>query len=90
MAACLIGAAWISWKLLIVSMLIAPVAGYAVRWLAKSLKRANRKAMEEMATIYTTLEETFRNIKIVKAFTNERPGAATGTIKTARTISKRR
>ena len=72
MAACLIGAAWISWKLLILSMLIAPVAGYAVRWLAKSLKRANRRAMEEMAAIYTTLEETFRNIKIVKAFTNER------------------
>ncbi|MGA2798207.1 MAG: ABC transporter ATP-binding protein [Thermoguttaceae bacterium] len=72
MAACLIGAAWISWKLLIVSMLIAPVAGYTVRWLARSLKRANRRAMEEMATIYTTLEETFRNIKIVKAFTNER------------------
>lgn len=71
MVACLIGAAWISWKLLLVSMLIMPVAGYAVRWLAKSLKRANRKAMEEMAVIYTTLEETFRNIKIVKAFTNE-------------------
>ncbi len=72
MAACLIGAAWISWKLLIVSMLIMPLAGYAVRWLAKSLKRANRRALEEMAVIYTTLEETFRNIKIVKAFTNER------------------
>jgi ATP-binding cassette, subfamily B, bacterial MsbA len=72
MAACFIGAAWISWKLLIISMLIAPVAGFAVRWLAKSLKRANRRAMEEMAVIYTTLEETFRNIKIVKAFTNER------------------
>jgi ATP-binding cassette subfamily B protein/subfamily B ATP-binding cassette protein MsbA len=72
MAACLIGAAWISWQLLLVSMLIMPLAGYAVRWLAKSLKRANRRAMEEMAVIYTTLEETFRNIKIVKAFTNER------------------
>ena len=72
MAACLAGAAWISWKLLLVSMLIMPVAGYAVRWLAKSLKRANRRAMEEMAVIYTTLEETFRNVKIVKAFTNER------------------
>ncbi|MGD0383486.1 MAG: ABC transporter ATP-binding protein [Thermoguttaceae bacterium] len=72
MAVCLIWAAWISWKLLLVSMLIMPVAGYAVRWLAKSLKRANRRAMEEMAVIYTTLEETFRNIKIVKAFTNER------------------
>ncbi|MGW8257694.1 MAG: ABC transporter ATP-binding protein [Thermoguttaceae bacterium] len=72
MVACLIGAAWISWRLLLLSLVIAPVAAYAVRWLAKTLKRANRKAMEEMAVIYTTLEETFRNIKIVKAFTNER------------------
>ena len=36
------------------------------------LKRANRRAMEEMAVMYTNLEETFRSIKIVKAFTNER------------------
>ena len=35
------------------------------------LKRANRRAMEEMAQLYNTLEETFRGIKIVKAFTNE-------------------
>ncbi len=53
-------------------MVIAPLAGYLVGWLAKALKRANRRAMEEMALIYTTLEETFRSIKIVKAFTNER------------------
>jgi ATP-binding cassette, subfamily B, bacterial MsbA len=72
MIACLAGAAWINWRLLLLSLLIIPVAGYTVRWLAKSLKRANRKAMEEMAGIYTTLEETFRNVKIVKAFTNER------------------
>ena len=72
MLACLGMAAWISWRLLLISVLIVPVAGYAIRWLAKSLKRANRKAMEEMASIYVTLEETFRNIKIVKAFTNER------------------
>jgi subfamily B ATP-binding cassette protein MsbA len=72
MVACLLGAAWISWRLLLLSMVIAPLAGYAVRWLGKTLKRVNRKAMEEMAGIYTTLEETFRNVKIVKAFTNER------------------
>ena len=35
------------------------------------LKRANRRAMEEMAQLYNVLEETFRGIKIVKAFTNE-------------------
>ncbi len=35
------------------------------------LKRANRRGMEEMAQLYNVLEETFRGIKIVKAFTNE-------------------
>lgn len=72
MLVCLIGAALISWRLLVLSLLIAPVAGYAVHWLAKMLKRANRKAMEEMARLYAVLEETFRGIKIVKAFTSER------------------
>ena len=72
MLACLILAGFICWRLLLLSLVVAPLAGYLVRWLARSLKRANRRAMEEMAVIYTTLEETFRSIKIVKAFTNER------------------
>ena len=72
MAACLIGAAWICWPLLVLSLLIVPVAGWLIRWLAHALKRANRRAMEEMAVLYNTLEETFRGIKIVKAFTMER------------------
>ncbi len=72
MAACLIGAALICWRLLIVSLLIAPIAALLIRWLARVLKKANRKAMEEMAQIYTRLEETFRGIKVVKAFTSER------------------
>jgi ATP-binding cassette subfamily B protein/subfamily B ATP-binding cassette protein MsbA len=69
--ACLVGAGLICWRLLLLSLIIAPLAGLAANWLAKTLKRANRRAMEEMAQIYTTLEETFRGIKIVKAFTNE-------------------
>ena len=71
MIACLAGAAWISWRLLLLSLVVAPLAGLAIRWLAKTLKRANRRAMEEMAQLYNTLDETFRGIKIVKAFTNE-------------------
>lgn len=71
MAACLIGAAFICWRLLVLSLLIAPIAVLLIRWLARTLKRANRRAMEEMAQIYATLEETFRGIKIVKAFTSE-------------------
>ena len=71
MFACLAGAAFICWRLLLLTLIVTPVAAFSIRWLAKMLKRANRRAMEEMAVIYTTLEETFRSIKIVKAFTNE-------------------
>ena len=71
MAACLVGAAIICWRLLILSLVIAPVAALAIRWLAKTLKRANRRAMEEMALLFATLEEAFRGIKVVKAFTME-------------------
>jgi len=39
----------------------------AHRWLARKLKRANRRAREEMSQIYNALEETFQGIKIVKA-----------------------
>jgi ATP-binding cassette subfamily B protein/subfamily B ATP-binding cassette protein MsbA len=69
---CLIAAGCICWRLLFLSLIIAPAAALSIRWLAKMLKRANRKAMEEMAQIYNTLDETFRGIKIVKAFTMER------------------
>ncbi|NQU24636.1 MAG: ABC transporter ATP-binding protein [Candidatus Nealsonbacteria bacterium] len=72
MVACLIGAGLICWRLMVLSLLVAPIAAVLIRWLARTLKRANRKAMEEMANIYASLEETFRGIKIVKAFTSER------------------
>ncbi|MCR4414150.1 MAG: ABC transporter ATP-binding protein/permease [Thermoguttaceae bacterium] len=72
MAACLIGAALICWRLLVLSLVIAPLAALLIRALARTLKRANRRAMEEMAQLYNTLAETFQGIKIVKAFTMER------------------
>ena len=72
MVTCLVLAAMVSWQLLILSLVVAPVAGLVIRSLAKMLKRANRKAMEEMAQLYTVLGETFQGIKIVKAFTMER------------------
>jgi ATP-binding cassette, subfamily B, bacterial MsbA len=72
MAACLGMAAWLNWRLLLVSLLIAPVAGYLISRLAKTLKRANRKALEEMSGLYNILSETLGGIKVVKAFTMER------------------
>ncbi len=72
MLACLIGAAWICWRLLLFSLVLAPIAVFLVSRLARILKRANTRAMEEMSQIYTLLEETFQGIKVVKAFTMER------------------
>ncbi len=70
-AACLIGAALISWRLLVITLIVVPIAALAIRWLAKTLKRANRRAMEGMAQLYSTLEEVFRGVKVVKSFTME-------------------
>lgn len=72
MFACLFGAAWVCWRLLIFSLILAPLSALLIRWLARKLKRANRRAMEEMSQIYSALEETFQGIKVVKAFTMER------------------
>jgi ATP-binding cassette subfamily B protein/subfamily B ATP-binding cassette protein MsbA len=72
MVACFVGAGFICWRLLIVSLLVAPAIIFLISRLAASLKRANRRAMEEIAQLYSILGETFANIKIVKAFTGER------------------
>ena len=71
MIACLMGAAWISWQLLLMSVLAAPLCAYAIHWLAKALKRANRRALEELSSVYDHLEETFNGMKVIKAFTME-------------------
>jgi len=70
--ACLAGAAWVCWPLLVLTLVVAPGAAWAIHWLGKMLKRANRRAMEGMAELYNILEETFRGIQVVKAFTMER------------------
>lgn len=72
MISCLAGAAYVCPRLLILSLVLAPPAIYLIARLAQSLKRANRRAMEEMAQLYSVLSETFTGIQAVKAFTMER------------------
>jgi ATP-binding cassette subfamily B protein/subfamily B ATP-binding cassette protein MsbA len=72
MGACFVGASWISWQLLAFSLLVAPPAIILMRQLALSIKRASRRAMEEMSTLYNTLTETFSGIQTIKAFRMER------------------
>lgn len=71
MVTCLIFAAFFSWQLLVITLVCAPPAAFAIHSLAKSLKRANRKALQELSIVYDHLEETFDGIKVIKAFTME-------------------
>jgi ATP-binding cassette subfamily B protein/subfamily B ATP-binding cassette protein MsbA len=71
MVVCLAGAAYLSWQLLLVTLLLVPFAAICIRWLARSIKRVVRRSMEEMSNLYAKLEETFRSIRVVKVFTRE-------------------
>ncbi|MEQ1903621.1 MAG: ABC transporter ATP-binding protein [Pirellulaceae bacterium] len=71
MAVCLILAAMINWRLLLFSLLVCPVAIYLMLVLAKSTKRANRRAMEESAKLLNRLYQALTYSRVVKAFTME-------------------
>ena len=71
MLVCLVGAALVSWQLLLFTFLFVPLAAVSIRWLAKSLKRVVRNSMREMAQLYGRVEETFRAVRVVKSFNRE-------------------
>ena len=71
MIACVVGAALVSWQLLLFTFLFVPLAAVLVRWLAKSLRRVARRAMIQMAQLYSRIDETFRAIRVVKSFNGE-------------------
>ena len=71
MAACLAGAAFFNWRLLLLSLVICPIATYLMIRLAKSIKRANKRAFEESARLMNRLFQAVTYIKVVKACTME-------------------
>jgi ATP-binding cassette subfamily B protein/subfamily B ATP-binding cassette protein MsbA len=71
MVVCAAGAAWFSWRLLLITIAITPLAILGIRWLGKSLKRANHRAMEELSSIYETLTDTLSGIRLIRTHTQE-------------------
>jgi len=72
MIACVILAAMISWRLLLVSLVICPLMFYCMYRLTGSIKRGNRRLMEEMAKLFGRLSQALGGIQEVKAYTMER------------------
>ena len=66
------GAFWFNWRLTCLALVLVPVSAYCTARAGKLLKKAMRRSLESMSSIYKILQESFQGIKVVKAFTNER------------------
>lgn len=68
---CVIVACLISWQLTLMFMVLVPIALLILNKVGRTMKRATRRLLERMSDIYKLLQESFRGIRVVKAFTME-------------------
>src|SRR5207248_11299241 len=69
--ACVVIACWVSWRLTLLFLVLVPVALFILTKVGRMMKRATRRCLERMSNIYKLLQETFSNIRVVKAFARE-------------------
>jgi ATP-binding cassette subfamily B protein/subfamily B ATP-binding cassette protein MsbA len=70
-ASCMLIALWINWQLTLMFLVLVPIAMYVFSKVGRTMKRATRRLLERMSSIYKILQESFQGIRIVKAFTME-------------------
>jgi ATP-binding cassette subfamily B protein/subfamily B ATP-binding cassette protein MsbA len=69
--ACVVLASAICWQLTLMFLVLVPIALYFLTKVGRLMKRATRRLLERMSSIYKILQESFQGIRIVKAFTME-------------------
>jgi subfamily B ATP-binding cassette protein MsbA len=69
--ACVVVACWISWQLTLMFLVLVPIALFILTKVGRLMRKATRRLLERMSSIYKILQETFLGIRVVKAFTNE-------------------
>jgi ATP-binding cassette subfamily B protein/subfamily B ATP-binding cassette protein MsbA len=67
MAACLAGAAYLCPRLLLLVLVVSPILALVMQQLSRAIRRASRRAMEEMSQLYGLLNDSFAGIRVVKA-----------------------
>jgi len=68
---CVVIACWISWQLTVLFLVLVPAALYIMTKASRMMKRATRRVLERMSSIYKILQETFRGLRVVKGYTME-------------------
>ena len=71
MIVCLAGATFVCWRLLLLVMIVTPLLALVMHHLSRAIRRASRRAMEEMSQLYGMLNDAFAGIRVVKAFNTQ-------------------
>lgn len=69
---CISAAFWFNWRLTCLTLVVVPISAYTTYRVGRIMKRAVRRSLESMSSIYKILQESFQGIKVVKAFGMER------------------
>jgi ABC-type multidrug transport system fused ATPase/permease subunit len=69
---CLGGALYLNWRLTCLTLVVVPISALTTVRVGRIMKRAMRRSLESMSSIYKILQESFQGIKVVKAFAMER------------------
>lgn len=69
--ACLIGASMICWRLLVLSVLVAPIVGVLLFYVTRGLKRVSRRILERATGFHEVLLEALSNIQTVQSYRRE-------------------
>jgi ATP-binding cassette subfamily B protein/subfamily B ATP-binding cassette protein MsbA len=64
-------ASYFSWQLTLMFLVVVPVALFILTKVGRSMKRATRRLLERMSSIYKILQESFTGIRLIKSFTRE-------------------
>jgi len=70
--ACLAGACLISWRLLLLSLIVAPIVAYLIAWLSKRIKSVCRRILEKMRSFQCFMLESLGSIQTVQAYGMEK------------------
>ncbi|MFM1801982.1 MAG: hypothetical protein RJA81_1334, partial [Planctomycetota bacterium] len=68
---CLSVAFWLNWRLTLMALIVVPISAVTTARVGKTLKKAVRKSLESISTIYHQLQETFQGIRVIKAYNRE-------------------
>lgn len=71
MIVCLSGAILVCPRLLLLVLVVVPILGIIMAQLSRAIRRASRRAMEEMSQLYGMLNDAFAGIRVVKAFNTQ-------------------